>query len=156
MSKEFEEVVLKKLDVLTTEVKDTNQRLSNLEEEVNDTKQRLSTLENEVKDTNQRLNTLEIDVKETKQDLQELSKETKQNLLQLAKDTNEIVTDLRQKFVVFDFEINKKIDTLFDANTVNLEKHVYFQEKIISLDEKNFNHDIRISALEDATKSLTA
>jgi len=131
MSKEFEEVVLKKLDVLTDQIKDTNQRLDTLEDEMKYTKQNLLQL---AKDTNQRISYLEVEMKDTK----------------------EIVTDLRQKFVVFDFEINKKIDTISDANKVNLEKHAYFQEKIISLDEKNFNHDIRISALEDVTKSLTA
>jgi len=131
MSKEFEEVVLKKLDDLVTEVKETKQDLQQL---AKDTNQRLDTLEIEMKETNQRISYLEVEMKDTK----------------------EIVTDLRQKFVVFDFEINKKIDTLFDANKVNLEKHAYFQEKIISLDDKNFNHDIRISALEDVTKSLTA
>lgn len=104
MSKEFEEIVLKKL----------------------------GNLENEVKGNNQRLGKLEIEVK----------------------DTEEVVTDIRQRFIKFDYEINKRIDTLFDANTVNLEKHTSFEKKISSLDNKNLNHDIRISNLED--KVLTA
>ena len=49
-------------------------------------------------------------------------------------DTDKNVRELREDFAVFDFEINRKIDTLFDANTVNQEKHDFFQEKISSLE----------------------
>lgn len=45
MSKEFEEVVLKKLDELSNELKDTNQRLVKLEEGQQGTNQRLISLE---------------------------------------------------------------------------------------------------------------
>ena len=69
-------------------------------------------------------------------------------------DTDKNVRELRQDFAVFDFEINRKIDTLCDADTVNQEKHDFFENKIVSLEAKDFNHDIRISNLED--KVLTA
>ena len=99
MSKEFEEIVLKKLDNLVTEVKDTKQ---------------------ELKHTNERLGNLEIEVK----------------------DTEEVVLDIRQRLAKFDYEINKKIDTLFDSDAVN-------KENIVSLNVKNFNHNTRISNLEN-------
>ena len=70
------------------------------------------------------------------------------------KDTDKIIRELKEDFAVFDFEINRKIDTLFDANTVNQEKHDFFQEKISSLEAKSFNQNIRIYNLED--KVLTA
>ena len=111
MSKEFEEVVLKKLDELSTELKDTNQRLVKLEEGQ--------------QDTNQRLGKVELGLK----------------------DTNEIVIDLRQRFAVFDFEINRKIDTLFDSDTVN-------KDNIVSLNVKNYNHDTRITNLENKDLSF--
>ena len=104
MSKEFEEIVLKKLE-----------KLDVLEERLNHT----------------------------------------DKLIQEETDeTNRMIRELKQDFAIFDYEINLKIDTLFDANTVNNEKHDFFQNKIISLDTKSFNHDIRISNLED--KILTA
>jgi len=68
--------------------------------------------------------------------------------------TDRVVREIKQDFAKFDYEINTKIDTLFDANTVNQEKHVFFEEKIVSLEAESFNHDIRISNLED--KVLTA
>ena len=61
---------------------------------------------------------------------------------------------LNNKFTVFDYEINKKIDSLFDAFVVNTEKDSVHEEKINSLDDKVFDHGIRISNLEN--KTLTA
>ena len=81
---------------------------------------KLDELSNELKDTSERLRKVEIGLS----------------------DTQEIVMDFRQKFTVFDFEINKKIDTLFDSDTVN-------KENIVSLNVKNYNHDTRITNLEN-------
>ena len=55
---------------------------------------------------------------------------------------------------MFDYEINKKIDSLFDAFVVDTEKDSVHEEKINSLDDKLFDHGIRISNLEN--KILTA
>ena len=108
MSKEFEEIVLKKLDELSYELKDTKQELKEL-----------------AKDTNQRLGKVELGLRDNK----------------------EMVIDLRQRFCVFDFEINRKIDTLFDSDTVN-------RENIVSLNVKNYNHDTSITNLENKDLSL--
>ena len=103
MSKEFEELVLKKLEKLD--------KIDSLEE----------------KSIN------------TDKTLEELSTEFK---------------NLNNKFTVFDYEINKKIDSLFDAFVVNTEKDSVHEEKIASLDNKVFDHSIIISNLEN--KILTA
>ena len=120
MSNEFEKIVLKKLDSLSNELKDNTKRLVKLEEGQKDTNQRLVKVEDGLKDTNQRLEKGEIGLR----------------------DTNEIVKDLRDRFTIFDFEINRKIDTLFDSDTVN-------KENIVSLNVKNYNHDSRITNLEN-------
>ena len=86
---------------------------------------KLDELSNELKDTSERLRKVEIGLS----------------------DTQEIVMDFRQKFTVFDFEINKKIDTLFDSDTVN-------KENIVSLNVKNYNHDTRITNLENKDLSF--
>ena len=65
------------------------------------------------------------------------------------KDTGEVVNYLNQNFTKFDYEINKKIDTLFDAYTTNKDEITVQENNILSLDAKVFNHDIRISNLED-------
>ena len=99
MSKEFEEIVLKKLE-------------------------KLDALEN-------RMENFELELKDTKYTIKKLN----------------------DNFTIFDFEINKKIDTLFDAIIVNNEKHDLFEKSIVSLNTKTFNHDIRISVLEDYNKN---
>ena len=106
MSKEFEEIILKKLETIEIEVKDNKQLLRNLT--------------TKVESINQRLGNLEIEVK----------------------DTGEVVKYLNQNFTKFDFEINNKIDTLFDSHIIN-------KDDIVSLNKKTFNHDTRISKLEN-------
>ena len=136
MSKEFEEIVLKKLDNLETEIKNNNQKIGVLEVELKDTKSKLEDTKHQLEDlaenTNDKIGKLELEVE----------------------DIGEVVRYINNNFTKFDFEINRKIDTLFDANTVNKEKHDSLEDKINFLDEKSFNHDIRISNLED--KVLTA
>ena len=127
MSKEFEEIVLKKLeklDVLETEICD---------------------LKKETKGINQRLDNHEKELKSNKEEFKSIHAELKS--------TQDSIKKLNDNFTVFDFEINKKIDTLFDAITVNNEKYDLFEKSIISLNTKTFNHDIRISVLEDYNKN---
>ena len=71
------------------------------------------------------------------------------NLKTEIKDTQEVVTYLNNSFTKFDYEINKKIDTLFDAFITNKEKDLVHEKEISSLNAKTFNHDIRISNLEN-------
>ena len=139
MSKEFEDIVLKKLEVLDertqnleVQIKDNNKKIGNLETEVKANSQKIGNLETEVKANSQKLGNLEIELK----------------------DTQEIVKKLNQDFTKFDYEINKKIDTLFDAYTTNREKDMVLEDNITSLKAKTFDHDIRISNLEN--KVLTA
>ena len=127
MSKEFEEVVLKKLDELSNGLKDTNQRLVKLEEGQ--------------KDANERLGKVELGLKETNEMVMDLRQRLEKVELDL-KDNKEITIELRQRFAIFDFEINRKIDTLFDSDTVN-------KDNIVSLNVKNYNHDTRITNLEN-------
>lgn len=122
MSKEFEEIVLRKLEVLEETTQNTAERLGVLEE----TTQKMQ------KENAKKFGEIEIELR----------------------DTREIVKSLSENFARFDYEINKKIDTLFDAYTVNKEKNEVHEGDIVSLNEKVFNHDIRISNLED--KILTA
>ncbi len=114
MSKEFEEVVLKKLDSLENKTSNTDRVIQDVV---------LKKLE--------KLDVLEAEVKSNQESIRKLN----------------------DNFTVFDFEINKKIDTLFDAITANNEKHDLFEKSIVSLNTKTFNHDIRISVLEDYSKN---
>ena len=121
MSKEFEEVVLKKLE-----------KLDALEETVqNVVLKKLDVLDDRTQNTDKELKVMKSDMESV----------------------NENVKNLNDNFTVFDFEINKKVDTLFDAITANNEKHDIFEKSIVSLNTKTFNHDIRISVLEDYNKN---
>ena len=135
MSKEFEELVLKKLeklDVLDERTLNTDKKLEEVSEELKNTKAEVKVLSKKMEDTQAKV--------------KDLSKKMD--------NTQENVKELTNKFTVFDYEINNKIDTLFDAFTVNQEKDLVHEKDIDSLNQKVFDHDIRISNLED--KVLTA
>lgn len=125
MSKEFEEIVLKKLDGL-------EMKMDELQAQTNVLQVQTNALQIKTDELQVQTNTLQEEISST----------------------NKVVREIQQDFAKFDYEINTKIDTLFDAYTVNQEKHIFFEEKIASLDAKSFNHDIRISNLEN--KVLTA
>ena len=127
MSKEFEEMVLKKLDSTEKLIQEiVLPKLDALEEKTANTEKLIQEV-------------ILPKLNNTDNEIKELSTEVK---------------NLNNKFTVFDYEINKKIDSLFDAFVVNTEKDLVHEEKIDSLDERIFDHGIRISNLEN--KILTA
>lgn len=159
MSKEFEELVLKKLEKLDT----LEEKISNTDKVIQEVilpkLDKLDILEEKTANTDKvikevilpkldKLDSLEVKITNTDKTLQEISTELKNTQKEL-KITQEGLENLTNKFTVFDFEINKRIDTLFDAFTVNREKDLVHEKDINSLDEKVFNHSIRISNLEN-------
>ncbi len=155
MSKEFEEIVLKKLEKLDTleakfnnletEVGNLNSEVGGLKTEVGNLNSEVGGLKTEVGNLNAEVGSIKTELKDTNKRLGNLEIEVK--------DTGEVVNFLNQNFTKFDYEINRKIDTLFDAITANNEKHDLFEKSIVSLNTKTFNHDIRISVLEDYNKN---
>ena len=142
MSKEFEEIVLKKLEKLDV-LEDRTQNTDKVIEEI--VLKKLDVLDERTKNTEKELKATQQEIKSIHDELK-TTQETVQNL-------SENVRDINNRFTVFEFEINKKIDTLFDAITANNEKHDVFEKSIVSLNTKTFNHDIRISVLEDYSKN---
>ena len=136
MSKEFEELVLKKLDSLEEKTTNTDRVI---QEVILPKLDKIDILEEKIINTDKTLQEISTELKNTQKEL---------------RITQEGLENLTNKFIVFDFEINKRIDTLFDAFTVNREKDLVHEKDINSLEEKFFNHDIRISNLEN--KILTA
>jgi len=133
MSKEFEEIVLKKLDILEAKTNKTDKAI----EEV----------------ILKKLDILEVKTSKTDKVIEEVVLKKLDSLENEVKSNQESIKKLNDNFTVFDFEINRKIDTLFDAIKVNNQKHDVFEKSIVSLNTKTFNHDIRISVLEDYNKN---
>ena len=111
MSKEFEEVVLKKLDNTDRLIQDVVlKKLDDTDRTMQEFALKLDNTEKEVKDTRETLNNLSLN------------------------------------FARFEHEIIKKVDTLFDAYSTT-------EAAIVSLNTKYFNHDTRISDLENKLAS---
>ena len=163
MSKEFEEIVLKKLEKLDTLEAKTSKTDSVIEEVILKKLEKLDALDERTKNTDkvieevilkklEKLDTLEADMKSLRTEVKSINQRLDNHDKEI-KATQEIVKSLNDRFTVFDFEINRKVDTLFDAIKVNNEKHEVFEKSIVSLNTKTFNHDIRISVLEDYNKN---
>ena len=69
---------------------------------------------------------------------------------------SEDIKTMKASIINLEEYVMEKIPALFDAITVNSDKHETYDEHIASLNAKTFNHNIRISALEDSLKFLTA
>ena len=69
---------------------------------------------------------------------------------------DEDIKIMKTSIINLEAYVMERIPALFDAITVNSDKHETYDEHIASLNAKTFNHNIRISALEDTLRSLPA
>ena len=69
---------------------------------------------------------------------------------------DEDIKTMKASIINLEEYVMEKIPALFDAITVNSDKHETYDEHIASLNAKTFNHNIRISALEDTLRTLPA
>lgn len=161
MSKEFEEVVLKKLEKLDSTEKLIKEVILPKLDKIDTLEEKTSNTENLIKEVIlpklNKVDSTENIIKETilpKLDRIDSLEEKMTNTNDTVKELSVELKNLNNRFTMFDYEINKKIDSLFDAFIVNTEKDSVHEEKIELLDEKVFDHGIRISNLEN--KILTA
>ena len=148
MSKEFEELVLmklEKLDVLEEKVSNADRIMQEV------VLKKLDTLEEKTDNTDKVMQEVVLKKLEKLDVLDKRTLNLEEKYIDTDETLKEISTELQNlnnKFTVFDYEINRKIDSLFDAFVVNTEKDTVHEEKIESMGEKILNHDIRISNLE--------
>ena len=88
------------------------------------------------------------------QKLVDLEDKTNKRFVELEDKTNKRFVDLEGKMNKGFVEVNKRLDTLFNAVIKNTEEDTAQKERNISLNKKVFNHEKRISNLEN--KILTA
>lgn len=134
MSKEFEELVLKKLEILDS----FKGRFDNLEERFDNLENRFDKQEDAIFTVNAKVDNLS-----NKFDMQQ--KEI--NLL------NKKVNDLSANLARHEEESNKKIGALFDLFEVNKDFNNSQKEKNSSFETEIFNRDIRITKLEQKLSS---
>ncbi len=68
---------------------------------------------------------------------------------------DEDIKDIKRILLNIEIQVTEKIPALFDAYSANQDKHKVYDEQISSLEVQAFNHDIRISALEDRCKLIS-
>ena len=126
MSANFEKIVLEKLsilDELKSEIKTLSQKVDNLEEKVDSNTNLINTLSKNID--------INTDLMAT------LSKQVEQQGLNLAS---------------FEHEFTIKVQAIFDSFVSNTESHLSYEKSIAVLHAKSFDHNNRISVLEDYFK----
>lgn len=66
---------------------------------------------------------------------------------------DEILASLQKSVLIIEDYVTNKIPALFDAYSLNQEQHHSFDEKIDSLENLTSNHSLKISVLEDTSKT---
>lgn len=149
MSVEFENAVLRKLD-------DLNTRFDNLETNYDARFDKLEdnydNLESNYNNLNSRFTNLESNYNDLNSKLNEHTKLINKCLEEIH-DTQEILISLNNSFIRHEHESNEKFKALFDSFCLNRDNHKVYDEHITSLNSKIYNHDIRISNLEDYSKN---
>ena len=131
MSKEFEELVLKKLDSLEEKTTNTDRVI---QEVILPKLDKIDILEEKIINTDKTLQEISTELKNTQKEL---------------RITQEGLENLTNKFIVFDFEINKRIDTLFDAFTLNREKDLVHEKDIKSLEYNLYEIEVLDDSKDD-------
>lgn len=125
MSENFEKIVLEKLNKIDDRLDNIDGRLDNLESELDNTKKI-------VNENTKILNNLEVELK----------------------DTQEIVILNRNTLLNMEQRNHDNFGALFDSFSANNDNHKDFSKSIKNLQNSSFEHDIRISILEDNLKPV--
>ena len=65
---------------------------------------------------------------------------------------DEDVEDIKKSLIKIEYYVTERIPALFDAYSLNQDKHKQYDDEIDQLNKTTYNHDIRISVLEDTSK----
>ena len=65
------------------------------------------------------------------------------------------IAEIKRIVLNIEVQVTEKIPALFDAFAANQDKHEIYDKNISSLNAKTFNHDLRISALEDKLRTIS-
>ena len=148
MSTEFEKIVLEKLNILdelkvevknlSSKVNNLEVKVDNLEEKVNNNINAIITLSEKVDSNTDSINNLSKNININTELIASLSKQVEQQGLNFAK---------------FEHEFTVKIQSLFDSFVANTESHLAYEKSIAVLHAKSYDHNDRITILENYFKS---
>ena len=169
MSTEFEKIVLEKLNILDelkVEVKNLSKKVNNLEEKVDNLEEKVDNNTNSIKTLSQKVDNLEEKVTSKTNSINTLSEKVNSNtdsINNLSKNINintELIASLSKQieqqglnFAKFEHEFTVKIQSLFDSFVANTESHLAYEKSIAVLHAKSYDHNDRITILENYFKS---
>ena len=150
------------LEINSKDIKDLKSSINGINSSINSINTTLKTHSENIKDLKSSINNINNTLKAHSEDIRDL----KSSINGINFSINSINTTLethskdikimKSSIINTEAYVREKIPTLFDAITVNSDKHELYDDHIASLNAKTFNHNIRISSLEDTLRPLTA
>jgi len=137
MSVEFEKVVLKKLDELYKDLRETKEFVSSHTALINNLSDKVNQLEEKVDNNTTLINNLSTKV---------------DNNTTLISNLSEKVDIQGKNIASFENEFTVKVQALFDSFISNTQSHLSYEKSIAALNAENFRQVARISKLEDYFK----
>lgn len=172
MSAKFEKIVLEKFDEL-------NSKINGLSEEMHEIKEKVEQVEEKVDNNTNSINNLSLKVEQVDEKVENntnsinnLSLKVEQVKEKVDNNSN-LINNLSKKidinteliagvskqveqqglnFARFENEFTIKVQSLFDSFVANTESHLSYEKSIAVLHAKTFDHNNRISVLEDYYK----
>lgn len=132
MSENFEKIILEKLNKIDGRLDKVDSRLDKVDS---------------------RLDKLEVELVNTKEIVNENTK-TLNNVVVELKDTQEVVILNRNTLLKMEQRNHDNFGVLFDSFSANDDKHKEFSKSIKNLQNDSFEHNIRLSILEDILKPI--
>ena len=138
MSAEFEKIVLEKFNELNQKIDANTKSINNLSNELHEVKEKVDNLEGKVNSNTNSISTLARSININTDLMATLSKQIEKQGLNLAS---------------FEDEFTTKIQALFDSFVSNTESHLAYEKSISVLHAKSYDHNDRISILENYFKT---
>ena len=159
MFNEFEKIVLRKFDTLTSKIEDNSKliainskAITVLSDKVEDNSKAIDTLSNKVENNSKAIDAFSNKVENNSKSIAVLSDKVENNSKAIDALSNK-VEQQGLNFASFENEFNIKVQSLFDSFVSNEEKHVSYSKAISALNAESFRQSVRISVLEDNYKN---
>lgn len=156
-----EEKILAILEEHTKRFDSIDKKLESHDEDIKSIKHSTSNINNSITSINKKLDTHDQDIKTMKHSFSNINNSItsiNNSITSINKKLNthdKDIKTMKSSIINIEVQVTEKIPALFDAITVNMNKHEIYDNAISSLNAKTFNNKIRIEALEDSFKNLS-
>ena len=155
LEKNFMQEILRRFDQIDSKLDKNSKKLDENSIKVKENSEKIEKISKTLEENSKKLDENSIKIRENSEKIKEVSKVLDKNSMNL-ENLSELISSHNRILVNFETKINEKISTLFDSYSYNQDKHTIYEKNLDILNQESFNHNVRISALEDLHKTKLA